>query len=562
MFTGGAVVKISQKMNLLQVISVLMMVIVVAFGLSKLSLIGTEIDEIAQEDIPLIESLTAITIGQLEQEIAMERALRAGGVPDHGGGSVVKKMHESFEHLNGIITEELHKGEQLAEHGIEIAHNDEARQEFDHVLGQLKAIEAEHQEYEHHVLEVFKLIESGHAADAEKIAAKAEHEGEQLAHELEALLTEVEKFTEQSMLTVAEHEHEAVNGMIAIAVISLVLGVAIGFWISSGIKRSLNNTNNTIHQIADNNDLTLRVAEGKDELGEMGVNFNQMMGHLATTLNEVSSAATQLAAASEETSAVTEEARIGVSNQQSETDQVATAMNEMTASMHEVARNASQTAEAVASADAETSAGTRVVENSVAAINGLAAEVQKASSVIEELATDSQNIGTVLDVIKDIAEQTNLLALNAAIEAARAGEQGRGFAVVADEVRTLAQRTQESTAQIQTTIESLQDRASQAVAVMGEGQRMAEQGVSQAGEAGVSLTGISAAVTSIGDMTHQIASAAEQQSAVSEEINRSIVTISEATHEMNLGSEHVSKASYDIAHLATELQTSVSRFKL
>lgn len=554
--------KISQKMNLMQAVSMLLMVAVVAFGLNKLSLIGSEIEEIAEEDIPLIESLTAITIGQLEQDIVMEKALRAGGVPDHGGDSVVKKMHEEFERFNATINDELHKGEQLAEHGIEIAHNEEARQEFEHVLSQMKAIEAEHQDYEHHVLEIFKLIESGHADQAEKLSAKAEHEAEQLNHELEALLTEVEKFTEQSMLTVAAHEHEAINGMIAIGIISLVLGVGIGVWISAGIKRSLDNTNATIHHISDNNDLTLRIEEGDDELGQMGANFNQMMSHLAATLNEVSSAATQLAAASEETSAVTDQARSGVMSQKSETDQVATAMNEMSASMHEVARNASQAAEAVASANAETSAGTRVVEQSVEAINGLAVEVQKASAVIEELATDSQNIGSVLDVIKDIAEQTNLLALNAAIEAARAGEQGRGFAVVADEVRTLAQRTQESTAQIQTTIESLQARASQAVSVMGEGQKIAERGVSQASEAGTSLAGISAAVTTIGDMTHQIASAAEEQSAVSEAINRSIVTISEATNEMSLGSEHVSKASYDIAQLATELQTSVSRFKL
>jgi len=554
--------KISQKMNLMQVVSALLLISVVAFGLSKLNLIGMEIDEIAAEDMPLIESLTAITVGQLEQNIVMERALRAGGVADHGGEAAVKKMHQEFERFNVSINDELLKGEQLAEHGIEVAHNDESKQKFESVLEQLKAIETAHQGYEHHVLELFKLIESGHITEAEHAAVKAEHEAEQLNHELEALLTEVEKFTEEAILMAEEHEHAAVTGMITIAIISLVLGIAIGTWISLGIKRSLKNTNDTIRRIADSNDLTLRVEEGKDELGEMGANFNQMMGHMAVALNEVASAATQLAAASEEMSAVTDQARGGVSQQKSETDQVATAMNEMSASMHEVARNAAQAAEGVASASTETHAGTRVVEQTITAINGLATEVQKASTVIEELATDSHNIGSVLDVIKDIAEQTNLLALNAAIEAARAGEQGRGFAVVADEVRTLAQRTQESTAQIQKTIESLQARASRAVTVMGEGQKMAEQGVTQAGEAGASLVGISGAVTTIGDMTHQIASAAEQQSAVSEEINRSIVSISEAADEMSLGAEHTAKASLDIANLATELQTSVSRFKL
>ncbi len=554
--------KIIHKISMLQLINIVMMVAVVAFGLSKMNLIGVEIDEIAVADIPLVGSLTAITVAQLEQNIVMERALRAGGVPDHGGAAAVKKLHGDFEQMNVKIVDELHKGEQLAERSLKVAHNDESKQKFEQVLEQLKAIELEHEHYEKEVLEVFKLIESGHAAEAEQGAIKAEQQAAQLNHELEVLQLEVQKFTDKAVQTVAEHEHSAINGMITIAVISLILGVGIGVWVSRGIKHSLNKTNDTIHRIAANNDLSLRIDEGKDELGEMGANFNRMMGQMGSALSEVSSAATQLAAASEELSVVTNQARVGMVQQQSETEQVATAMNQMTASMLEVANNATRVADAVANANVQTQAGGKVVEQSVKAIGNLAAEVQKTSQVIEALAADSQNIGAVLDVIKAIADQTNLLALNAAIEAARAGEQGRGFAVVADEVRTLAKRTQESTAQIQKTIETLQARAAEAVAVMASGQRLAQQGVTQAGEAGASLTSISSAVVTISDMTFQIASAAEEQSAVSAEINRSIVNISDATIEMGRGAKHSAVAIHEIAQLATELQTSVSRFKL
>ncbi len=554
--------KISHKVFLLQSISIVMMIGVVAFGLSKLTLIGTEIGEIAQEDIPLVESLTAITISQLEQGIAMEKALRAGGVPDHSGSAMVTEMRSRFEHMNGRIIEALAKGKSLAEHGSKSATKDESRQKMERVLNQLTSIDHEHQRYEQMVQEAFDLIEAGRAADAEEISFKAEQAATQLNKALEALQSEMETFTRQAVVTVDKHEHEAINGMIGITIISLVLGVAIGVWISAGIKRSLTHTNEIIRRIAANSDLSLRLVEGKDELGEMGANFNQMMGQMGHTINDVASAAIQLAAASEELSAVTDQTKRGMNQQRIETEQVATAMNEMTASMHEVAHNASRVADAVTHATHETHSGTQIVGKSMQAMTDLSAEVRRAADVIEELANDSKNIGTVLDVIKAIAEQTNLLALNAAIEAARAGDQGRGFAVVADEVRTLAQRTQTSTAQIQSTIETLQTRAMQAVSVMMVGMKMASSGVAQVETAGTALSAISTAVTSINDMTFQIATAAEEQSAVSAEINRSIVLINTGASEISTGADHTAIASRDIAHLATELQTLVSQFKM
>ncbi len=213
--------------------------------------------------------------------------------------------------------------------------------------------------------------------------------------------------------------------------------------------------------------------------------------------------------------------------QKDEVDKVATAMTEMSATVHEVARNATEAAEAAQRADEETTKGKMVVSQAIEAIDLLANEVNDAAQVIHRLEQDSDEIGAVLDVIRGIAEQTNLLALNAAIEAARAGEQGRGFAVVADEVRTLAQRTQQSTQEIQNMIERLQSGAQDAVKAMEQGRSRAQVGVEQAAEAGTSLETIAQAVGTISDMNTQIATAAEEQSVVAEEINLNIVSISD-----------------------------------
>jgi methyl-accepting chemotaxis protein len=283
-----------------------------------------------------------------------------------------------------------------------------------------------------------------------------------------------------------------------------------------------------------------------------------MGGVIAYLLN----ATAQMAAAAEELARTSEDSRVHVARQQSETALVATAINEMAATAHEVAKSAADTAQASHRADGESREGKAVVGRTVRAIDALASEVENAAGVIQRLEVDTESIGRVVEVIRGIAEQTNLLALNAAIEAARAGEQGRGFAVVADEVRTLASRTQQSTREIQEMIERLQTGAKDAVAVMEKGRGQARASVEQAGTAGASLESITQAVATINDMTAQIASAAEEQTQVTEEINRNVTQIAQAVEATAQGAEQTAAAGEELARIAAELQASVGRFRI
>ena len=353
------------------------------------------------------------------------------------------------------------------------------------------------------------------------------------------------------------------NITLLMGIIALVLGLFVAFLIGRSISSSIQNAVNAMNEIAEGDgDLTQRLNEsGKDEIAELGTAFNHFAEKVRNMVLQVSGSTSQLAAAAEEMSMITNDTNQGVQKQQAETEMVATAMNEMTATVQEVARHATEASDAAQSADRETKDGKAVVQQTVSSINGLANEIEQATTVISKLETDSDNIGTVLDVIRGIAEQTNLLALNAAIEAARAGEQGRGFAVVADEVRTLASRTQESTQEIQTMIESLQQGSRNAVKAMTSSQEQSQQSVEQATKAQGSLNAITEAVATISTMNIQIANAAKEQSSVSEEINQNVVNISQVVEQTASGAQQTLTASHELANLANELQSLVGQFK-
>ncbi|MBT2991262.1 MAG: hypothetical protein B6D72_12475 [gamma proteobacterium symbiont of Ctena orbiculata] len=406
-------------------------------------------------------------------------------------------------------------------------------------------------------------IKTGHYHKAESLVLRVVNPVmEEMKGTIESLIALQEEEAEAFFIETDEAYHSMITWVIASLIVGAIISLAMAYLTISTISAGVSQIEQTAKQLSDG-DLGARVEYGnKDELGHIANAFNKMADKFHDAMNEVKDSVTQLAAAAEETSTVTTQTTQGINQQLTETGQVATAMNQMSATVQEVARNAVEAAEAAREADSTFHQGKQVIDKVIDAIGELAKEVEEAAGVIQQLESESMNIGSVLDVIKSIAEQTNLLALNAAIEAARAGEQGRGFAVVADEVRTLAGRTQESTQEIEEMISKLQYGANNAVKVMAEGKEMTLVGVEQAAAAGEALQTINTAVEQITNMNTQIASAAEEQSSVTEEINRSIVSINEVAEQSATGAQQTAQASDDLARLAEQLKGLVERFKV
>ncbi|GFM88725.1 methyl-accepting chemotaxis protein [Pseudomonas cichorii] len=346
------------------------------------------------------------------------------------------------------------------------------------------------------------------------------------------------------------------------ALVALLLGVFAAIIITRQITRPLQETLEVVNRIASGDLSHTMVVTRRDELGVLQQGIQRMGTTLRELITGIRDGVTQIASAAEELSAVTEQTSAGVNSQKVETDQVATAMHEMSATVHEVARNAEQASVAASTADQEAREGDKVVGEAIHQIEKLAAEVLRSSDAMTVLEQESDKIGKVMDVIKAVAEQTNLLALNAAIEAARAGEAGRGFAVVADEVRGLAQRTQQSTEEIETLVAGLQNGTRQVSDIMLGSRSLTDSSVALTRKAGTSLESITRTVSSIQAMNQQIAAAAEQQSSVADEISRSILNVRDVSEQTAEASEETAASSVELARLGNQLQMMVSHFRV
>ncbi|MCG9729809.1 methyl-accepting chemotaxis protein [Shewanella sp. Isolate13] len=380
--------------------------------------------------------------------------------------------------------------------------------------------------------------------------------------QMKALTTNIESISREISSSAIENIDNASMRTILLMTVAILVAIVVSIAVVRPLTRSLDKINHALNVLA-SGDLTHKLDDsGHDEFAKLSANCNKLVDSLRSLIQGILERSDQLAAAAEETSAITAQTTVGIQEQKSQVDQVATATTQLSSSAQQVTVSADEALSQIKAADDESQHMRLMADENKRTILALADEVAKASVVINKVHADSASIGSILDVIRGIAEQTNLLALNAAIEAARAGEQGRGFAVVADEVRSLASRTQDSTQEIQQMIEVLQKGTQEAVAVMDLGSSQASSCVEKTEQANNALESISEAVHRAHDSGTHIAHAAQEQNLVSQQVSEKLEHIAAISEETSTGADQTAQSSHQVAQLAEELQASVKEFRV
>ncbi|MCI1740141.1 MAG: methyl-accepting chemotaxis protein [Pseudomonas veronii] len=513
------------------------------FALNQMSKIRAAAEDITLSSVPSIRALDEFTQLTLRLRVLSYRLL-TNRRPD-----AQQKTLETIEQRN----QQIRTAQGIYEKLIDSSEERAAYDEYVRLLAQYHQIEERMKSMSraNQVDELRELLNSELLSNAEQINAVL------------ARLADINNKMALATNQQAKDQYNlAFDLVVGLLVIATTLTLLFAWLLTRSITLPIAQALDAAEEIAEGNLTRPIKVDGDDEAGRLLAAMAKMQDKLRDTLQRIAGSATQLASAAEELNAVTDESARGLTQQNNEIEQAATAVNEMTSAVEEVARNAVSTSEASRNATTSAGDGRDLVQETVSAIERMSGDVQATATLIGDLANESRDIGKVLDVIRGLADQTNLLALNAAIEAARAGEAGRGFAVVADEVRALAHRTQQSTSEIERMIGSIQAGTEHAVDSMRNSTERAESTLNIAKGAGMSLDTINTAIVEINERNLVIASAAEEQAQVAREVDRNLVNIRDLSVQSATGAGQTSAASNELSRLAVDLNGMVGRFRL
>lgn len=551
---------ITQKMIALVGCLLALTLMVSTYSITKMKRVAVEIEAIAHDNLPLAKLMTDMTVHQLEGAITLERVFRAAGIESSQGKQQNQYQAQLMELVNKF-KQEFNQSRQLLESSIEHAISPSIRSYLTNLEQDLDSLGREHQEFERKLNDLLNELSSGR--EVKLLVADAEHI-EQLQINLDQhlidILFKIEQATEQSVLVAEQEEREALWGMIYLSVFAIIFGLLLGFAFSKQIVIAIARARKLANEMAEGNFSQRAKVTTGDEIGQLITSMNTMAQSLSHIVGEVIDRANTIASTVTQLASSAESNKQSVQKQQANTEQVTSAMTQMASTITEVASSAEESSAATARAQENARYSCDILSETETVSCQLVANAQQSQQMIVELEASTRQIESFVLVVEGISEQTNLLALNAAIEAARAGEQGRGFAVVADEVRALASRSQQATHEIKGLIQTLVERAQSATKMIDSSDRQIEESFSSITAAKKQLDSINLALLELTSANTQVAAASEEQSVVADEISHNMTDIRDAGETIMLSAQETAQASEELAQQAQGLKLLMGRF--
>ncbi|NQZ88473.1 MAG: methyl-accepting chemotaxis protein [Colwellia sp.] len=556
---------IIQKFIFISVLLSLMIVLLTTVNAIRLNTMAHHIESIEIGDIPLTKNITLITEHQLEQEIYFERAFRYALESKEEAHAQEGYEHakDEYHKYDEKVTKEIKQTEQLIAYLLKRADDKKIIKEYRHLNKVLVELEKQHGNWTEHVKGIFNFLEQGDIHQAIENSVKVEAEALALEHKVTGLLNEIEEFTERAIIELDHEEKQIMRDGIIFSIISILITTFFTFFNVKSIKASMSKLTYSVSELFQGNLAnSFNSSRISKDLGEILADIEGVREKMFNIVGTIHNSSDEVVSVTDNLNVLTKEVLHNIEQQSSEVNMLSIALEEMEATSADIAKNSEISQESTAGAKNFTDISQSDMNEAISSMSQLNSSIETSSENITALDHHGQKIASVLDVIKSIADQTNLLALNAAIEAARAGEQGRGFAVVADEVRTLAQRTQESTTEIEEMINAFQKETVSAVSAMKKSKQFAQSMLETANKSQSNLLEITHSVNNINDMTMQIASAAEEQAVTVNELNKNLTSLSELSDSNVNSSSQVSVASEQISNVAKQLKIEISYFNV